>query len=406
MKSSNKNLSLEGLRGIASLIVAISHFAFVFSPILASQFNPIEGARFLYPLERWLHYPPLSLIFSGEAAVCVFFVMSGYVLTTKYFSTGGIEVLQRGAAKRYIRLVLPSFASVMLAWMLWRTGGIIAAQSAPLGVAGWVPTWYVGPYPFFGAIFNGLVSAPLFGHTVLNSPLWTIQVELIGSVLLFAMFAALGRNPLWLCVWFLFFADVLSGYLPNVLFYVAFFAGALLNPAREWLRSHQIVSACLICLGLIGVAYNLNPVFDFMRAIPLPNLQPYGPNFGSNIRLLWNSLGAFALVAGVIGSNGVGAVLSSRIPVFLGKISFSLYVIHVPLVMSVGLHAAKFGQQHGMSYGESVLFSFVVYLLVVLSLATFFHRYIDAPSIRLADFVANRRWRKTKISPNYQQTGA
>lgn len=397
-KTGTKNLGLEGLRGIASLAVAIGHFTFVFFPYLGSLFRPIPGLRPAYPFESWVQYPPFSLLFSAEAAVCVFFVMSGYVLTSKYFSTGNVAALQTAASKRYIRLVLPSFASVMFAWVLWRSGAIITQESAAIGVAGWVPAWYVGPFPFLGSVFNGFIGAPLLSHTVLNPPLWTIQVELIGSILLFSMFAVFGRNPVWLCAWFLFFSCLLGYFRPNSLFYLSFFVGALMNPAREWLRSHQSVSALLVALGLIGVAFNHLYVFSVIQAIHLPNFQPYGPNLNDDPRLFWNTVGAICLVAGVIGSRSVGALFATRIPVFLGKVSFSIYVIHIPILMSVGLRAARFAQQSGLSYSASVAFSLVVYLTVVLAVGTLFQRYIDKPSIRLADMVANRVWFKKKIT--------
>ena len=85
-----KDNSLEGLRGIASLVVVIGHFIFVFLPYLATLYYPAAGAAPRNRFEAVLAYPPFSLLFSAEAAVCVFFVMSGYVLTTKYFSTGDV----------------------------------------------------------------------------------------------------------------------------------------------------------------------------------------------------------------------------------------------------------------------------------------------------------------------------
>lgn len=114
-----KNLALEGLRGLASLSVAIGHFTFVVVPFLGTVFTPIPGATARFAFERWASYPPFTLLFSAEAAVYVFFAMSGYVLTTKYYATGAVADLQSAAAKRYLRLVLPTFASVMCAWFLF-----------------------------------------------------------------------------------------------------------------------------------------------------------------------------------------------------------------------------------------------------------------------------------------------
>ena len=389
-----KNLALEGLRGIACLAVVIGHFAFVFFPYLGTIFVPIPGVRPAFAFERWVSYPPFTLLFSAEAAVCVFFVMSGYVLTAKFYATGSVGELQSAAAKRYVRLVLPTFASIMLAWGLWKCGAILTRQGLAIGVAGWVPAWYQKPYSFIGALWNGLAGAPLFADTTLNPPAWTIQVELIGSILIFAMITLFGRRPILFVGWSLFFSNLLGFQLPNVLFYVAFFSGALLNLARDWLRSHQIASLVLVGVGLVGVAYNMTPTYEFIRAIPLPNLQPIGPDFRPMPRLFWNSFGSIALVAGVIGSHQVESLLGVRPLAFLGKISFSMYLVHMPILMSLALGSVKWGRAAGMSYGAAAGITFVLYLTVVIALSILFFRGVDAPSMRLANYLGAKgpRW--------------
>jgi len=388
-----KDNSLEGLRGIASLVVVIGHFIFVFLPYLATLYYPAAGAAPRNRFEAVLAYPPFSLLFSAEAAVCVFFVMSGYVLTTKYFSTGDVAAVQSAAAKRYVRLALPSFASVALAWCLWRTGAIQTQQAGAIGVAGWVPSWYVGPFSVLSVFVDGLIGAPLFSRTALNPPLWTIQVELIGSILLFSMMALFGRRPLLLAAWFLFFSIVLGFQKPNAMFYLSFLVGALLNPARDWLRRHEALSVVMVALGLVGVAYNEFHAFAALRSVPLPNWTPLGPDFNENPRLVWNSIGAMLLVGGTLGSRHVGAVFAARVPVFLGKISFSMYVVHMPLLMSVGLRASAVFQSFGISYANSAALAFVVYVAAVILVSAVFYRLVDAPSMRLADRVGARLWR-------------
>jgi peptidoglycan/LPS O-acetylase OafA/YrhL len=388
--AAKKNLGLEGLRGIASLIVAIGHFTFVFFPYLGSVFTPVPGSVPAFNFERWVQYPPFSIFFSAEAAVCVFFVMSGYVLTTKFLATDNVSVLQAAASKRYLRLVLPSCASVIFAWALATSGAIITRDSATIGVAGWVPAWYVGPFSFFGALFDGLIGAPLFAHTSLNPPLWTIQVELIGSIFLFSMLAVFGRRLLPLTLWSIFFAALLGFMSPNMLFYVSFLVGAMLNYARPWLLKRPALCAVFALIGLIGLAYSHNSVFAFLRVLHLPNLSPYGPNFDLNQRLFWNTAGAILLVSGVIGSARVNQVFSERIPVYLGKISFSLYVVHVPILMSVGLRTARWAQSHGCSFLTSSIFAFSVYMATALVVATLFQRFVDRPSIAFADAVSKR----------------
>ncbi|MCZ2897709.1 acyltransferase [Burkholderia thailandensis] len=386
----NKNLGLEGLRGLACMAVMIGHFSYIFSPYLASLFRPVPFLIKPSALERWISIPPLTLAYSADAAVCVFFVMSGYVLTTKFFTTEELPALQSAAAKRYIRLGLPSFASIFLAWILWRSGAIYTAHASEIGVAGWVSSWYAGPFTFSDVFTDGLAGAPLFSRTALNPALWTIQVELIGSIVLFAIIALFGKRPILLVLWFLFFANIFGLQSPNVLFYLSFLAGAILNIVRPWLIRNQVASLVTVSLGIYGVAYNQQPMFDILRMIPLPNLKPLGPNFNDNPDLLWHTVGSILLVAGVIGSRRLSAIIGSRIPVFLGKISFSIYVIHVPVLASVGLRVAAAAQNSGLRYEQSVALAFVAYVMAVIGGAILFERWIDAPSIRLANRMANR----------------
>jgi len=385
-------MSLEGLRGIASIVVVVGHFTFVFLPYLATIFYPYPGASPTYGIEIILRQPPFTLLFSADAAVSVFFVMSGYVLATRFISNGSMEGLKEAAAKRYVRLVLPAAASIIFAWFLLKWGLIITKHAAELDVAGWVPEWYRQQLSFPSALFNAFVGAPLFSQTGLNPPVWTIQVELIGSIFLFSMLALFERRPIQLVLWSTFFSILLSFQTPNALFYMSFIAGALLNHAVQGLQGRQGLSAVLFIIGLSAVSYNHARVFDIVRAIPLPSFQPYGPDMASKPRLVWHTIGSIALVAGVLGWRPASYWLSTRIPVYLGKISFAMYLIHMPLVMSVGLWTLKGGLAAGLSRGGAITLAYAAYLVCVVLLSSVFHRWIDVPSMALASKIS--KWRR------------
>ena len=48
---------------------------------------------------------PLNLLYSGNAAVCLFLVFSGFVLCLSYFRTRDKKRLKAAAWKRYFRLM-------------------------------------------------------------------------------------------------------------------------------------------------------------------------------------------------------------------------------------------------------------------------------------------------------------
>jgi peptidoglycan/LPS O-acetylase OafA/YrhL len=85
-----------------------------------------------------------------------------------------------------------------------------------------------------------------------------------------------------------------------------------------------------------------------------------------------------------LGSTPVDTILSIRPLVFLGKISFSMYLTHMCLLMSVALIVSRQAQKSGFSYSRSALIAFIVYVPVLILVATIFQRWVDAPAIRLS----------------------
>lgn len=61
---------------------------------------------------------PLCLFFHGQASVRLFFVLSAFVLTYKFFKTKNYEYLSAGAIKRYFRLLGPVVFSLFITYIL------------------------------------------------------------------------------------------------------------------------------------------------------------------------------------------------------------------------------------------------------------------------------------------------
>jgi peptidoglycan/LPS O-acetylase OafA/YrhL len=381
----NKNLALEGLRGIACINVLLAHFLFSFLPYLARYQFDSDQLIAHFRFEHWLAHAPFSLAFNGNAPVCIFFVLSGYVLTARFAATRDPMVLQSAALRRYLRLALPGFASVMFAWALLRLGWMWNQSAPDIGAAGWPMAVYKDQVGLGQAMFQGLFGAPLFGETSLNSPLWTLRIELIGSILLFAvqvLFA--GRSYAVMAAWFVVLATALTRQSPFAVFYVAILLGSLLHPMTGWLRAHRWGTSLCLAAGLVLCAYEYSTAYAWLNGVRLPNLLPYAADLNADRRSFWNTLGAFFLVAGVVGSRTAGLLLANRILVYLGRISFALYLLHWPIICSLSFFAVKQGLDHGLSYAGAVALSLVLTIAVSILLSDLFYRWVDLPSIRFA----------------------
>jgi peptidoglycan/LPS O-acetylase OafA/YrhL len=94
---------LDSMRGAAALIVTIVHYFGAFRPY--SVFGSKSGSQPQSTWENLCHFPLFSTIFAGHFAVCLFFILSGYVLSIHHFGRDADRVkLFSAMVKRPIRL--------------------------------------------------------------------------------------------------------------------------------------------------------------------------------------------------------------------------------------------------------------------------------------------------------------
>jgi peptidoglycan/LPS O-acetylase OafA/YrhL len=97
---------------LAALVVLAHHTLLAFAPRLDGLF---------FPAERFgLFGTPFYAFLNGAAAVALFFVLSGFVLTYRIIATGNPAGLGIAALKRWPRLAglvaLVTFGAGLLAW--------------------------------------------------------------------------------------------------------------------------------------------------------------------------------------------------------------------------------------------------------------------------------------------------
>lgn len=197
-----KNEELEGVRGIAAFGVLLAHLLMSFFPYLTVYQQPGSAVTQFYVWESIVAFPPIMALLGGSFSVSLFFVLSGYVLTKKYYATENVSILQSSAVKRYPRLIIPAAVSVLFAWFLLECGLMNNDKIPYLGGAGWPFGQYSDPVSFWRAVYSGFIGAPIFGDVYLNSPLWTIKVELFGSLFLFSSYALFGAKHIAATLYF------------------------------------------------------------------------------------------------------------------------------------------------------------------------------------------------------------
>ena len=180
---------LDGLRGIASVVVFICHY----TEENHNYLLPSHGLNGPSETSSAIQLPFLRIIYSGRPMVHIFFVISGFVLSYKpirQIHAGNLEAclttLSSSAFRRPFRLFGPCVVSTFLIALLIQSG------------------WLYTPLPSLSAQFWSWVDA-LF-HSITwpwawdsdlrpgyDVHLWTIPIEFAHSMLLFIVILVLSR---------------------------------------------------------------------------------------------------------------------------------------------------------------------------------------------------------------------
>lgn len=343
---------------MAALVVVVWHFLLAFDqPWLSETGHGFFGT----PLFAFVH---------GSAAVGVFFVLSAYVLTARYFETGQRRILIIGALKRWFRLFLPVFLSVMMSWLLFHFHLYPYEDAAKISHSGWLMTFGLSMNPpfdptFLAALQEGLIIAFYHNNNSFNPLLWTIHIEFIGSYIAFAFAALLAglRGQPRLVALITLIAGLSVHFIEPLM--IPFVPGTLLAFYAPKLRPLKIPAAlALIVAGLAFLGYR-EPVGFYGW---LEFLEPIN---GDPLRAYTGAIGAVFIMMAFIGCEPLRQKLKGPLARILGQMSFPLYLVHLILIFSLG--SAVFARAaEGNSYGTAMIITALILLPVILAVTAVF----------------------------------
>ncbi len=362
---------LDALRGLAAFAVLVHH---ALQLIPRYETPAIAGAG-------WLRYTmtqltPLRIVEMGRPAVLFFFVLSGYVLVRALLRNGS-PGLGAFAAQRTIRLGLPVAVSVLLSVVLY------AAFAEPALPAEWrersLFTWLEPPTA--GQIVSNIALMADNDDMRLNVVLWSLVHEWRLSLLLPLVLLFRGRVAL-------FIAAVLA------LMAIGIMGGATENRVLLGPQLHSTVAASFYFAGGIGTGAAL----ALALGQDVPRLSPQAMIAAGMATLALFSMSsdlpvyaASALLIVIARQPGwLRDALRSPVLVGLGAISFSLYLVHVPVLVAT-MHALH------DKWPPEAMAAFAT--LLALAAALPMYRFVEVPSRRLARRVEKRLGRRSSAAP-------
>lgn len=373
-----KILSLESLRGLAALAVVLDHYFRTFFPYIYVSNRPSHSS-----FEWYFINTPLFLAINGIFSVMVFFVLSGFVLSYGYFKRPEKFDFVTAIVKRYFRLTPIVFVSIMLAFMLLKLHLFFNAQ------AGLMPdSWKSQDINLFAALWQGIAGVYITSpdEASLNSVLWTIYFEMVGSVLIFAILAMVGRDTRR---WYVY------GFLTIILLgtnFIGFIAGIILadlyhNKSKLYEAIANLpvfYKAAALVIGVYLASFPpLRTVADlsllYRPLLFIPN------NYDLNKSIV-HLTAAVIILTLVLTSKRLKRVFEWRPFVFLGTISYSMYATHLLVLGSVVSLTFYVATQNHIAYNYAAAIAMAAYIPTVLIVATIVMKYVDKPAIMLSRF--------------------
>ncbi|HMG81863.1 MAG TPA: acyltransferase [Ferruginibacter sp.] len=376
---------LEGLRGIAAFAVLLGHLGiFFFIPFYEIRlFAVINNAFFLPYFIKAIIIHIVILFTNGELAVWIFWLLSSYVLSIAFFKAGRPHknALLVYPLKRYIRLLIPVFFSIFFAYLLL-SFGLMYHQKVALSFN--PPNLTINSlYNFKPDLLEVIWSAfftTFFNYTratSYNTVLWTIQAEFLGSIFIFAMFRIIGKNAKRFIIYSLI-AIILV--IINMLPLLAFVIGYALCDYDFSTTGNTIIFSLKkmeIFIQQYKLLFFASTVLLILFGRGIMNFMKISPDMGLLI------VGAFVLYC-CLRNEYYQKILSAKLPYWLGEISFSLYLIHVPIFCSF----ACFIVFHYNSLEGKIVAS-VSSILLTLLLSIFYARYIDKKAVAISHKIGN-----------------
>ena len=305
--SSGRVTQLDAIRGIAAVTVVCHHWWAI------SQFHP----------PPWI-FRPLVL---GREAVILFFVLSGYVLSLPIWSGRQLPYSEY-LIRRIFRIYIPFVFALALSALGCK---IFYGTHLPL-TSFYQTTWQT---PLTASLFARELLMP--PNSALNGAIWSLRYEMEVSIVfpfLCVLLLRTGRYGwLILCV-LLRIANwsLVQGYLggPNLAaknlarffyFSIFFIIGATLARERATLAAMiaRIPKPALWGAFAVSLALYCNTMFGSTSV-------PTGDFF--------TMLGASGVIV-LVQDPRLTLGLNSAIPQYLGRISYSMYLVHYPVLFGV-----------------------------------------------------------------------
>ncbi|WP_179884268.1 acyltransferase family protein [Bacillus toyonensis] len=377
---------LDSLRGLAALIVVIHHCLLTFTVFFAAYNHEFISSSIV----RLLSNSPLHILWAGSESVILFFILSGFVLSLPFLNNK-TTTYQSYFIKRVCRIYLPYIFTMILSILLFN---LLEVDNPISSLSSWFNEMWSTPLTFKSALSYLLMLG--FDTHNFNTVTWSLIHEMRISIFFPLVMIPIMKYD-WkkslvigllttYSLWFVFVVaslvikvDDLSFILKTIgdtFYYCSFFViGAVFakykDSVKVFYNRQSTISKTLIVIFAI-LMYSIEWI--------VPGLGELKTSSGIYFIILRTFVNVCVTIAILIlfmfALNAVKFQnkLKNAKLVYLGKISYSLYLIH-PIVILASVYTLK-----GFLPIELIVVS-VPFVSIII--ASIMYKLIEEPSIGL-----------------------
>lgn len=370
----------------------VIHHAMIATPLFyMAHMHEVDNS-----IVNFVSNSPLHIFWGGHEAVLLFFVLSGFVLALPFLNNR-YSKYSTYAIKRVCRIYIPYIISILLSAFLFTV-------IRPSGING-LSTLFQGMWSHEVSFVEWISYVLLLGHNSinLNGSIWSLVHEmrisfffpvLMVFIIKFSWKRSLGFGiPASLFLWqaltissrLIEFetAEFLFNSLGETFYYTSFFImGAVLAKYKD------------VLIATITKIKPVNKILLFLTFVFLYNFEwlslglgalKYRDSFIPNPVLLIIfdfavALSVVILFILVLSNAKINTLLNKKILLKLGQVSFSLYLIHLIVIIT-------------MVYALESFIPLTIILILVppvsFLFAIPFYHFIEVPSIKLGKFLTS-----------------
>lgn len=309
---------------------------------------------------------------------------------------GGYKGVRRIITNRFLRLFIPVLLANGLCLVMMKMGYITAVSVSETTGSSWLRGVYSFEADWRSWLFDSYYRVMFCGDSVYNSAFWTIAYSLYGSFLV-ALIVVIwgGIRERWIiyaitCV--VLWSMGTQGTI-NCNYFVAFIIGGMIADIKIHfqLKLKKIYGILLLVISCL--------LADYPIGVAPTNMYRF-LDIGNRAAFLWHILGAGLMIFTIINFEESGRILGSRGMQFLGKISFSVYLIHMQVLGSFSTFLFQKMFESGISYSVSFTGTVALSLVLIVGIGWAVYEIIERRINKILNYMYFRVFQSERTVKN------